>query len=109
MRIIKNPNPVEEKIGTCKCCECEFAYTEGDVKTYSYSNKILGPGSYGYRKKYVLCPNCGKEFVIEEHSSNHQDKKLKVSPELERRIREGLETDDDFTMYPHLTEPDEDD
>ena len=119
MRIIKNPNLVEEKIGTCKRCECEFAYTEGDVKTYSYSNGILGPGSYGYQKNYVLCPNCGEEFIIEEHSSSYQDynRDFEISPEFEQMIREGLATDsegeamgpdmEDLTIYPHLEDDDD--
>lgn len=117
MRIIKNPNPVEEKIGTCKRCECEFAYTEGDVKTYSYSNGILGPGSYEYQKKYILCPNCGEELVIEEHNNSSYQDYIEISPEFEQLIREGLATEpedmgpdmEDLTMYPHLTEPEEDD
>jgi DNA-directed RNA polymerase subunit RPC12/RpoP len=70
MRILKNPNPVEEIKKTCPECECEFAFTDGDIKTYSYSNNILGPGFYGYSKRYVLCPNCGKKIIIEEKSSS---------------------------------------
>ena len=55
MRIIKNPNPVEEKIGVCKSCECEFAYTEGDVKTYydKFMGIITSEDSV-YNKKTIL-------------------------------------------------------
>lgn len=73
MRIIKNPNPVEEIEKICPECKCEFAFTEGDIKTYAYSNDILGPGNYGYRKKYVLCPNCGKEIILEEIDSSKRN------------------------------------
>ena len=56
MRIIKNPNPVEEIVKTCPECECEFAFTDGDIKTYSYSNDVLGPGHYGYFKELYIVP-----------------------------------------------------
>lgn len=97
MRIIENPNPTEEIEKVCPVCECKFAYTEGDIKTYTYSNGILGPSSYGYIKKYVLCPNCGKEIIIEEQGSTHYD--------FERLAQEIEE----MYPYPHLTENPDDD
>lgn len=128
MRIIKNPNPVEEIVKTCPECECEFAYTEGDVKTYAYSNEIIGPGYYGYRKKYILCPNCGKEIVLEEKSTSGRDsmidpsmitidiQKLIDESEIEPtkdEVIEGFENlgpdIEEITMFPHLTNPDEED
>ena len=101
MRILKNPNPVEEIVKTCSECECVFAYTDGDIKTYSYSNNILGPGHYGYFKKYVLCPNCGKEIILEENSSNQIQESEVINLELEDLIKK-INSDDDLTMYPHL-------
>ena len=65
MRIIYNPNPIEEIVRICQECKCKFAFTKGDVKTYAISNDVLGPGYHGYQKRYVLCPNCGKEIVLE--------------------------------------------
>ena len=128
MRIIKNPNPVEEIEKTCPECECEFAYTEGDIKTYSYSNDIIGPGYYGYRKRYVLCPNCGKEIVLEEKSTSGRDsminpsmitidiQKLIDESEIEPtkdEVIEGFENlgpdIEEINMFPHLTNPDEED
>ena len=127
MRIIKNPNPVEEIEKTCPECECEFAYTEGDVKTYSYSNDVLGPGHYGYFKKYILCPNCGKEIIIKEKSSDYHDyykamgmgssliettiekliDGLGTEPEGEETIQVGQDIEE-LTMFPHLENPEED-
>jgi hypothetical protein len=101
MRILKNPNPVEEIVKTCSECECVFAYTDGDIKTYSYSNNILGPGHYGYFKKYILCPNCGKEIILEENSSNQIQEPEVINLELEDLIKK-INSDDDLTMYPHL-------
>ena len=124
MRILKNPNPVEEIVKTCPECECEFAFTDGDVKTYSYSNDVLGPGHYGYFKKYVLCPNCGKEIIIEEKSSDYRDYYRTMGFESQNiietsleKLTKDLETEpeslgpdiEEITMFPHLTNPDEED
>ena len=118
MRILKNPNPVKEIVKTCPECECVFAYTEGDIKTYSYSNGVLGPGHYGYFKKYVLCPNCGKEIIVEE-SSGYSDvmgfeSKNLVETSLEE-LTKGLEMEpeslgpdiEELTMFPHLENPED--
>ena len=69
MRIIENPNPVEEKVLVCEGCGCKFAYTPGDVFIDSWNNGVLGPGYYGYVRKLVTCPNCGKSILIEERNS----------------------------------------
>ena len=123
MRIIKNPNPVEEIVKTCPECECEFAYTEGDIKTYSYSNDVLGPGYYGYRKKYVLCPNCGKKIVLEkEESISGRDSMITIDIQklideneiepMKDEVIEGFENlgpdVEEITMFPHLENPEED-
>lgn len=120
MRIIKNPNPVEEQERKCEACGCIFAYSEGDIRTYSYSNDILGPGYYGYRKRYVLCPNCGKEIVVEEKSSDGRDSMFEgaqVQIDIQKLIEDseekitGTELGPDIeelTMYPHLTKPEDD-
>ena len=116
MRIIKNPNPVEEIEKTCPECECEFAYTEGDIKTYVYSNEILGPGYHGYRKRYVFCPNCGKEIVLEEKSTSGRDSiyvpdLITIDKLMEEGTVEpetlGLDIEE-LTMFPHLENPEED-
>ena len=120
MRILKNPNPVEEIVKTCPECECEFAFTDGDIKTYSYSNNILGPGFYGYSKRYVLCPNCGKEIIIEEKSSDYRDYYSAMGFESQNLVETSLEEltkiepelldpdIEELTLYPHLENPDED-
>lgn len=115
MRILKNPNPVEEIEKTCPECECVFAFTDGDVKTYSYSNEILGPGYYGYRKRYVLCPNCGKEIIIEEKSTSGRDSMIDpsiITIDFEKLMREEIVDPEslieELTMFPHLENPEED-
>ena len=122
MRIIKNPNPVEEIVKTCPECECEFAFTEGDIKTYAYSNEILGPGFYGYSKRYILCPNCGKEIVLEEKSTSGWDSIIDptmITIDVEKLMKDeviepengpqDLGSDiEELTMFPHLENPDED-
>jgi len=102
MRILKNPNPVEEIVKTCPECECEFAFTDGDIKTYSYSNNIIGPGFYGYSKRYVLCPNCGKEIILEEKNSNQIQEPEVINLESLEDLIKRTNFDDDLTMYPHL-------
>ena len=91
MRILKNPNPVEEIVKTCPECECEFAFTDGDVKTYFYSNNIFGPGFYGYSKRYVLCPNCGKEIIIEEKNLDYRDYYSAMEFESQNLVETSLE------------------
>jgi DNA-directed RNA polymerase subunit RPC12/RpoP len=120
MRIIKNPNPVEEIVKECESCSCTFAFTEGDVKTYAYSNEVLGPGYYGYRKRYVLCPNCGKEIIIEEKSTDGRDSMIDpmITIDFEKLMKDGEETIQDITslgpdieeltLFPHLENPEED-
>ena len=135
MRIIKNPNPVEEKEKKCESCGCIFAFTEGDIKNYTYSNNILGPGYYGYRKRYVLCPNCGKKIVLEEKSTDGRDSMIDpsmITIDFEKSIKEGeivpegeeiiqyitnSNTQEDITtgpdieeltVFPHLENPEED-
>lgn len=72
MRIIENPNPIEETVVTCEKCGCKFAYTKGDMKHESWFNGVLGPGCAGYRKDWVDCPNCGeKHMITDEYSSGY--------------------------------------
>jgi DNA-directed RNA polymerase subunit RPC12/RpoP len=82
-----------------------------------------GPGNYGYFKKYVLCPNCGKEIIVEEKSSDYRDyyramgfeSQNLVETSLEELTR-GLEIEpeelgpdiEELTLYPHLENPEED-
>ena len=123
MRIIYNPNPAEEIVRICQECKCKFAFTDGDVKTYSYSNDVLGPGHYGYFKKYVLCPNCGKEIIVEEKSSDYRDYYRAMGFESQNLVEtsleeltKGLEIEpealgpdiEELTLYPHLENPEED-
>lgn len=113
MRIIKNPNPVEEIVKTCPECECEFAFTEGDIKTYAYSNEILGPGFYGYSKRYILCPNCGKEIIIEEKSTEDGRYSMidpMITIDLEKLMEEGTVEPEALgpdMNGPHLENPEE--
>ena len=123
MRIIYNPNPVEEIVRICQGCKCKFAFTKGDVKTYAFSNDVIGPGYYGYRKRYVLCPNCGKEIVLEEKSTDGRDSMIDpslITIDVEK-LKKGLEKVEkengpqslgpdieELTMFPHLENHDED-
>ena len=75
-----------------------------------------------------ICPNCGKEIVIEEKSTNERDsmidpsmittdfQKLIDENEIEPmkdEVIEGFENlgpdIEEITMFPHLTNPDEED
>ena len=87
----RNPNPAEEIVKTCPECECEFAFTDGDVKTYFYSNDGLGLGHYGYSKRYVLCPNCGKEIIIEEKNLDYRDYYSAMEFESQNLVETSLE------------------
>jgi len=114
MRIIKNPNPVKEQEKECDNCGCVFAFTEGDVKYYCYSNNVLGPGVCGYREKYILCPNCGEKIILEK---TQKEEPIKVDINFEELVKKlGLESEtgdtnepdiDDLSMFPHLIESDE--
>ena len=117
MRIIYNPNPVEEIVRICQKCKCEFAFTEGDIKTYAFSNDVIGPGYHSYKKRYVLCPNCGEEIVLEEKSTNGRDSIIDpamLTIDVEELIEpengpQDLGPDiEELTMFPHLENSDED-
>jgi predicted Zn finger-like uncharacterized protein len=88
MRILKNPNPVEEIVKTCPECECVFAFTDEDIKT-------------NYSMRYVLCPNCGKEITLE--SDQIQEPEV-IDLELEDLIKR-LNFED--ALYPHLENDDD--
>lgn len=90
MRIIENPNPIDELTVVCSKCSCKFAYTEGDTKVESWNNGILGPGNAGYYKKWVNCPNCGECYIIEHESHDHMNYNFDIPhiTELESLINE---------------------
>lgn len=73
MRILENPNPIEEQILTCEKCSCKFAYNKADIKRESWNNGILGPGNAGYYKEWIECPNCGQIHYIVNKSHSRID------------------------------------
>jgi hypothetical protein len=68
MRIINNPNPIEEKVVVCQKCQCEFAYNKSDKK--SYNNGVLGPGFTSC--SWVNCPNCGEVIYDGSNKSSSE-------------------------------------
>jgi hypothetical protein len=64
MRIIENPNPLDEEIIVCSECKCKYAYNKNDIHTKSGNNGILGPGFMSWCDRWVNCPNCGKRYTI---------------------------------------------
>lgn len=65
MRIINNPNPIEEKVVVCPECQCEFAYNHNDLHVKSWNNGVLGPGFRASREAWINCPNCGHRISEE--------------------------------------------
>lgn len=53
MEILK---PGNLALATCKECECEFSYKQGEVKTDYLAFA---------RRKYVWCPCCSSRVVID--------------------------------------------
>lgn len=80
MRILENPNPIEEQILTCEKCSCRFAYNKADIKEKSWNNGVLGPGNAGYYKEWIECPNCGQIHYIVNESHDHMDIPFDISP-----------------------------
>lgn len=73
MRIINNPNPIEETGVTCEKCQCTYAYNNGDIKHESWNNGVLGPGCAGYCYIWVNCPNCGEAHsIVSESKSGYE-------------------------------------
>ena len=50
----------------CKYCGCEFSFEEEDFKWLNYMEKKFESGIKAGYKKYVLCPQCEKEVVVEQ-------------------------------------------
>ena len=70
MKILENPNPLPIHITTCKKCQCKFEYSDIDIisKSDSDANGRLGGTYYWSVTKYIKCPNCGEQIIIEEKS-----------------------------------------
>ena len=49
------------KIAKCPNCGCEFAYEEEDIE----KDGLLANKSVFIGKTWVVCPQCGKEIVLE--------------------------------------------
>lgn len=64
MKILSKP-PI-----TCSVCYCKFEYDASDVKTYDeqyWSGFFNGNGLGGWKwrtKRYVKCPGCGKQIIL---------------------------------------------
>ena len=57
------------KIAKCEYCGCEFSYEDEDIQHLEagrYNEWELVKGiKHGY-KRYVICPQCKKDFVVEQ-------------------------------------------
>ena len=49
------------KIEKCQNCGCEFSYEEEDIE----KDGLLSNNSVLIGKTWVVCPQCGKEIVLE--------------------------------------------
>lgn len=58
IKILSNPNPAKEEVAVCGNCDCEFSFVEADTRL---SFDISGE----HHVKFVICPNCGKELILE--------------------------------------------
>ena len=54
MRVIKYPEPEEEKFALCPC-GAELAYTSEDCEWKDSQISHL---------KYIICPVCGREIIL---------------------------------------------
>lgn len=61
------------KVAKCEYCGCEFSYEDEDIQHLEvgrYNEWELVRGiKHGY-KKYVVCPQCKKELVVEQTRAN---------------------------------------
>lgn len=54
---------------TCKYCGCVFTYEEEDIKHKEFgrmNETELVSGIRGGFKNLVICPQCGKEIVLQQ-------------------------------------------
>lgn len=71
--MIKIIKPGTKEVAKCDNCGCEFSYEEEDVihmERGRYNDEEWVKGiKHGY-KRYVICPQCEKKFVIEQIRAN---------------------------------------
>jgi DNA-directed RNA polymerase subunit RPC12/RpoP len=63
MRVIKYPEPEEEKFITCIHCGAELAYTSEDTQLKDCLISIY---------TIIICPVCGREIILDIHKRNYQ-------------------------------------
>lgn len=56
MRVIKYPEPEEEKFITCTHCAAQLAYVDSDCV---WQSGISG------ESKYIVCPCCNHQIIVE--------------------------------------------
>ena len=57
------------KIAKCPNCGCEFSYEREDIE----KDGLLANNSVFIGKAWVVCPQCGKEIVLETPRSKEID------------------------------------
>lgn len=57
------------KIAKCPNCGCEFSYEEEDIE----KDGLLVNNSVFIGKTWAICPQCGKEIVLETPRSKEID------------------------------------
>ena len=55
-----------KKVTKCKHCGCEFSYEEEDLKYLNYQKDKFESGIKAGYKRYVTCPQCEKEIIVEQ-------------------------------------------
>lgn len=65
---------IERGVNTVKCvrCGCVMEYDKADIKSkivQMHTSLILWSLTSPVRVEYVVCPQCGKEHVVERHCS----------------------------------------
>ena len=61
------------KVAKCEYCGCEFSYETEDIQHLEAGRnneyELVSGVKHGY-KKYVVCPQCKKELVVEQIRAN---------------------------------------
>lgn len=59
--MIKIIEPGTRTITECAECGCKFSYENEDIE----KDGILLDNPFSFEKTWVVCPQCGKEIVLE--------------------------------------------
>lgn len=75
-----------KQIITCKQCGCKFSFENEDLKYLGQDGFHTGI-KQGY-KKYVICPQCENEIVVEQTRSLNDIREEHGFPRVEREQEE---------------------